>query len=246
MRIKITISSDKKEVPVPVHYNNLVQGAIYNKIDDPGFREYLHSMGFSFEKRKFKLFTFSRLMGNFKFDKASRMLVFKSPIKLVISSPLSLLIKELGNGLIKEGTIRFGEEVLEIKDLEAYSKEIKEDRILVKMISPVVTYSTIEKEGRKFTYYYSPYEDRFQETIAGNLAKKASLIYESKPDKNSLQITPKKVSPNDRKIIKFKGTVIQGWLGKYELKGAPKLLETAYYAGLGSKNSQGFGCFELL
>ncbi|MGB9819468.1 MAG: CRISPR-associated endoribonuclease Cas6 [Thermovenabulum sp.] len=28
--------------------------------------------------------------------------------------------------------------------------------------------------------------------------------------------------------------------------GEPLLLKTAYEAGLGSKNSQGFGCFEIL
>ncbi|MDN5332516.1 MAG: CRISPR-associated endoribonuclease Cas6 [Tepidanaerobacteraceae bacterium] len=47
------------------------------------------------------------------------------------------------------------------------------------------------------------------------------------------------------KVI-YKDVIIKGWMGVYILKGDPVLLKIAYDAGLGSKNSQGFGCFEIL
>jgi|Deesub1362B_J571_1020462.scaffolds.fasta_scaffold00176_36 CRISPR-associated endoribonuclease Cas6 len=38
----------------------------------------------------------------------------------------------------------------------------------------------------------------------------------------------------------------KGWMDRYRLTGAPELLRLAYDAVLGSKNSQGFGCFEVV
>jgi CRISPR-associated endoribonuclease Cas6 len=35
-------------------------------------------------------------------------------------------------------------------------------------------------------------------------------------------------------------------MGTYELQGDPALLQIALTAGLGAKNSQGYGCCELL
>lgn len=47
-------------------------------------------------------------------------------------------------------------------------------------------------------------------------------------------------------IIKYKGTVIKGYSGDFILKGNPELIKLAYDTGLGSKNSQGFGCIEVM
>jgi hypothetical protein len=40
--------------------------------------------------------------------------------------------------------------------------------------------------------------------------------------------------------------LIKAWEGVYELKGKPELLDVAYNTGLGAKNSQGLGCFEVV
>jgi len=58
-------------------------------------------------------------------------------------------------------------------------------------------------------------------------------------------IRPFKVSSRDEHVVKFKGTVIKGWTGVYELDLPLELWEMAYHAGLGAKNSQGFGCIGL-
>lgn len=44
----------------------------------------------------------------------------------------------------------------------------------------------------------------------------------------------------------FKGTVIKGWTGLYELSLPEPLFQIAYDTGLGSKNSQGFGMVEVV
>jgi len=50
----------------------------------------------------------------------------------------------------------------------------------------------------------------------------------------------------NQKVISYKGTVIKGWMGIYELRGDRELMKLVYDTGLGGKNPQGFGCFEIL
>ena len=62
--MQLTLNFDAPSpVELPVHYGHLVQGMLYHEMENPLLRSYLHEQGFQFEKRRFKLFTFSRLMG---------------------------------------------------------------------------------------------------------------------------------------------------------------------------------------
>jgi CRISPR-associated endoribonuclease Cas6 len=65
-------------------------------------------------------------------------------------------------------------------------------------------------------------------------------------DPTGFTFTPVEVQERDFKVVRYKGTIIKGWMGKYRLTGEPRFLEIALSAGLGSKNSQGFGCCELV
>ena len=50
----------------------------------------------------------------------------------------------------------------------------------------------------------------------------------------------------DLKIMKYGDTVIKAWSGVYELDLPEPFFLLAYDAGLGSKNSQGFGMVEVV
>jgi len=63
MRLEIIFKHDKLDLPI--HYNEIVQGFIYNHISED-LSKWLHDEGFAYEKRSFKFFTFSRIMGQFK------------------------------------------------------------------------------------------------------------------------------------------------------------------------------------
>jgi CRISPR-associated endoribonuclease Cas6 len=77
------------------------------------------------------------------------------------------------------------------------------------------------------------------------LQRKARIWYGEEPPLHDGTIRPLRVDKRKQHIVKFKDTVIKGWSGTYELALPPPYLELAYYAGLGAKNSQGFGCIEL-
>ncbi len=231
-------------VAVPVHYGTLLQGLIYRQMQNPVLRSYLHEHGFTLEKRRFKLFTFSRLMGRaVRFDRSGGIIVFTPPLRLVICSPIPFILQELGTGFLRQGCIRLGAAQLEVKEMATASPRVNSSSIRVRMLSPVVMYSTAKSEsGRSYTYYYSPFEPRFVELIGANLAKKHLLIYGRLAETGGFSIRPAEVREKDLKITRYKDTIIKGWMGEYHLSGDPELLQVALDAGLGAKNSQGYGC----
>lgn len=245
--MRLTLKLKYEELlKIPVDYNKFIQAAIYRAMDDPTLAHFLHTDGFQYEKRKFKMFTFSRLLGKTSYDKVNNMLELRPPIKLIISSPMDKLLESLGSGLLNNGHIYLGNHKLKIDEIEARSINIAGDNIRIFMLSPVVTYSTVVRNGRNYTYYYSPYEEMFSKNISSNLGKKARLVHAQLPREGQIIITPDVVSPRDKKIVNFKGTVIKGWMGIYKIKGPKELLQVALDAGIGSKNSQGFGCFDII
>lgn len=231
-------------VAVPVHYGTLLQGLIYRQMQNPALRCYLHEHGFALEKRRFKLFTFSRLMGRaVRFDRSAGRLVLTPPLRLIICSPVPFILQELGTGILREGRVRLGDALLDVQEMATASPRVNSSSIRVRMLSPVVMYSTAKSEnGRSYTYYYSPFEPRFVELIGANLAKKHLLIYGRRAEAGGFNIRPAKVGEKDLKITRYKDTIIKGWMGEYHLSGDPELLQVALDAGLGAKNSQGYGC----
>ncbi|MDK2900903.1 MAG: CRISPR-associated endoribonuclease Cas6, partial [Thermosipho sp. (in: thermotogales)] len=60
MRIYLDLDFEKLELPI--HYNHILQSIIINMIDSSGYRKFIHDEGYVLGKRKFKLYTFSRLL----------------------------------------------------------------------------------------------------------------------------------------------------------------------------------------
>jgi len=247
MQLTLVFRADAP-VNFPVHYAHLIQGVIYRSMENPALRKYLHDYGFSLGKRKFKLFTFSRLLGqSAQYDKSNQELILAPPLRLIICSPIPFILQELGNGLVRQGSVRIGHVQLNIAQMITTVPEIQNDRIRIRMLSPITIYSTLpsQSDGR-YTYYYSPFEPQFSALTGDNLMKKHLLIHGYSPKKQHFSITPLKVEEDDMKITRYKGFIVKGWMGEYELHAAPTLLQVALDAGLGAKNSQGYGCCSLL
>ena len=47
-------------------------------------------------------------------------------------------------------------------------------------------------------------------------------------------------------VTKYQGSYIEAWYGNFILSGKRKYLDFLYQTGLGSKNSQGFGMFNII
>lgn len=253
MRLQITLAS-QANINLPKSYNYILQSLIYTLLD-PVLRKFLHNEGYKYEKRKFKLFTFSRLTGRFK-DKGKNF-EFIPPIKFLISSPKDEILQSLAEGLLKKEKLLLGQNNVFIEAISVMPR-VDFDRfkgeMFIKILSPLTIYSTLRKsDGAKKTYYYSPFEEEFNFLIKENLRKKYELVFGEKCDRFDFEIHPYKVRPSDEKVIIYKKTksaqskptVIKGWMGLYKLKAAPQIFELSYDCGLGAKNSQGFGCWKV-
>ncbi|MEM4658075.1 MAG: CRISPR-associated endoribonuclease Cas6 [Candidatus Methanosuratincola sp.] len=234
-----------KPLTVPITYNHLIQGLLYNSITH-ALADILHNMGFAYERRRFKLFTFSRILGNYEIDKEKGSIIFTSPFRIVVSSLSKEFIEQITEELLRRESIIINSQRTHLDSAELSEHPIKQRSIRIRMLSPVTIYSTLSaKDGRRKTYYYAPFEREFSRLTSENAAKKYKAFYK-KNSVGELSIVPLDVDKGNEKIVTYKNTVIKGWTGIYELSGDPGLMKVVYDAGLGGKNSQGFGCFEII
>lgn len=248
MRLKLIFNANKPII-CDMNYHQQIQGLIYHVLDDPEVQDFLHEQGFSFGKRQFKLFVFSRLMGKARYDKNARQISFSPPVQLYLSSPWTEFLQNLIKGIMSQKILLLGRNTLQIEEviLEPAPSFEEQKNYQATMLSPVTIYSTLlTQEGVKKTYYYAPGEPEFEQLIRQNLIKKAQAFYNEDWSQLPFMIKPLgSVYTSQQKIIFFKNTVIKGWMGRFCLAGDPRLLRLAYDAGIGGKNAQGFGMFSL-
>ena len=134
--------------------------------------------------------------------------------------------------------------MLTLEKFECILEEVEEE-CMIKTLSPITVYSTlVSQDGKKKTYYYSPFESEFSELIKNNLIKKYEAFNCKKLDYYDFKITPIKETLKES-VIFYKGFIVKGWNGVFEIKGNKELIEVALNSGMGSKNSQGMGCIIL-
>jgi CRISPR-associated endoribonuclease Cas6 len=246
VRLKIKFRPEKPFFVLSCHYNGLIQALIYRHLDN-WLAKSIHDKGFKdpITKRHLKLFTFSRLIPENRPKVEKEHIEFKGPINLIVSSPSHEFIESFASNLLRDGRLYLAGEALELISVEVEPVPSYREKVIVKTLSPITVYSTLQtSDGRKKTYYYNPFETDFEELIIKNLQRKARTWFGKEIFGDSI-IKPYKVSTRNERIIIYKDTVIKAWDGLYELQLPPELFQMAFDAGLGAKNSQGFGCVEV-
>lgn len=244
MRICLTLRPYQGELSLPIQYNEYIQAFLYSHLDHH-LASCIHDEGIPdpVGKRRLKFFTFSRLLGRWRVSNGK--IIFSEAAKLVVASPMTDFLGSLATHLISQRSLPLGSQELYLEAVEIEPPLAAQRPILVQALSPITVYSTLfTAEGKRKTYYYSPWEREFEVLLLRNLQRKARVWYGS-PICEEGHIRPFKISRRDEHIVKFKGTVIKAWTGIYELDLPAEYLEMAYDAGLGAKNSQGFGCIAL-
>lgn len=228
-------------ISLPLNYNHIIQSIIYRAIGMmPDYAEFLHEEGYSREKRQYKMFQFSQLSGDYYIQ--NRQIIFKSYISFEIRSPEPLLIRLLGESFWNQG-IQFGKTLCTDIQMELYDYTIEESEVRIQMKSPLTVYSTDSENGQ--TYYYHPEEKEFYERINDNFYRKYQAYYGVSPV-SDLKIQKLEEGLPKKFVTKYQGSYITAWYGRYLISGKRKYLDFLYQTGLGSKNAQGFGMFELI
>jgi len=252
MRLKINLETSKK-LTLPVHYNAILQGLIYAQID-AHLAEWLHDQAYQTEKRLYKMFTFSRLVGPFRRENGQ--LCFQGSVGFQLASLNSEVLCSLAEHLLKSPDIRLGANQCRIAGIEVLAQpEVDFSKpVRVKTLAPLVIYETLKDgAGRNKTHYLNPQDLEWGQRVIDNLARKAkSLDWEDpKAALKDAWIRPQRVDLKDQKIVMYKKPgqrdfVIKGWTGLYKIKLPERYFWLAYDAGLGGKNAQGFGMVEVV
>ena len=224
-----------RRVRLPLAYNALIQGALYENWR--GTFPELHNEGYSDGLHRFRLFTFSPLQGRYQVQ--GKQIFFDGAIRFEVRSPVSELIDALCDSLQERGSMILGRNELPIISLESADRFLFFRHASIRMLSPVTVHET-QPNGQ--TIYYSPEDEMFLPLLAGNLESKlraagipAAPVLSCVPDRRTLR----------KRVTTFKGIYITGYEGRFQLQATPEAMALLYYAGLGSRNSQGFGMFAI-
>lgn len=239
MRIKVSLRKNGG-IELPIAYRSILQGVIYNAIRFDEKYGRIHDEGYSYEKRQFRNFTFSDIFGKYSVDKGK--ITFNGKCEFWLSSSDKEFLDIISQAFLTNG-IKLGENVIEEVEVEKMAINIEEDSIHIKMLSPICVCRTNKTTGK--TRYYNPGDKEFEELIQANFKRKYKAIYGIEPESN-VKILPELILPKHKKIIEYKGIIHEAWHGQYVLKGHTDYLTFLADVGIGSKNSKGFGLFEII
>ncbi|MCR4938721.1 MAG: CRISPR-associated endoribonuclease Cas6 [Treponemataceae bacterium] len=248
MQLKLSIKLNEP-LSLPLSYHNILQAIIYKLLGDSLGNSDLHDGGESYGKRKYKLFVFSLLQGKCKIK--GRSITFFDRVSFEIRSLDDNIIKTIEDNALKNG-IQFGDMVFIPVECTRRNEHITEDSILINMISPICIHKTLR--GTNHTFYLNPYSDDFSAEVNNNFIRKSqasgNFVSETESSPAYIQelisIEPVLVTQKDKYITKYKNTIIEAYQGLYILSGKKEYLDFLYNTGIGSKNSQGFGMFDLV
>lgn len=237
--MQLTLTFRCRDASLPLAHKYPVQSLIYHILSqDPGFSAQLHDGGFSAGNRRFKLFTFGDLTGNYRIENGT--ICFRDFISLEVRSPEPAFLETLEKCARTGQTYTLNGNALTLIALRRDARTVTQNQIRVQTLSPVTAHTTLA-DGT--TRYFSPEEPEFLQALVGNAYRKLMSFGQPIPA-GSLFILPQ--GSFKKVVTTYKGTYITAWKGEFLLKGNPELLTFLQDTGLGAKNSQGFGMFRVL
>ena len=234
MQIKIHLEN-KNELRLPLDYGYRLSSAIYRLTSaDADYAKFLHDCGYGENGRRYKLFTYSPLIGHHRIE--GRQIIFNGNIQLEVRSISGRFCEALKSSLLSDGHLKLMDTLLPVRMTEVYDSPLTLPESDIRTLSPIAVSSS---EGNK-TVYYSPAESCWEEMVNTTLYRKFLAAYDTEPPSVArLTLTggPKKV------VTKMKGIWVTAYHARLHISAHPLVTAFLYETGLGSKNSQGFGMF---
>ena len=231
---------NREDIWLKYGYESYIQSLLYS-LTEGDFGRFLHDQGYKYKERSYKLFAFSQILESPKAVKRDlKMFVFPSMITVRVSTVENEMMSALMQAIMNSQTVyRLGNNPVKLVSAKLLMVNAAPE-LEVEAKSPVCMYSTVSKpEGGNYTHYYSPTEPEFAQLIRENAIKKYAAYYGELPQNTNLEITP--IGKMTYRSTLYKGTVINGYLGRFLLKGSVELIDMMLKAGMGDKNAQGKG-----
>ena len=234
LRLKIDLS--KENFVLPIGYNHILQGTIYNMLNKKSEGEFYHNVGYKKDEKTFKLFVFSNLFGPFTIQK--KQIIFKDHFCFYISSMDEEFLQEVYNFLLMNEYLFMNNQKVKIELVRIMETPfIRNKEIWLKTLSPISVYSKQDD----FTTYYSPYDDKFSELIQQNLINKIEAygLIINDPTFEILEVKDVK-----ERMVKYKDCYYKAFNLKTKVNVSQDIFNLIYNSGLSSKGSCGFGMME--
>ncbi|MEO0268497.1 MAG: CRISPR-associated endoribonuclease Cas6 [candidate division WOR-3 bacterium] len=241
MRLKLLVGEDK-EYKIPWSYNYFLASSIYYLLSKYSlkFSYNIHSKGWSYKNKNFKLFSFSPLFPQkISFEKDYILMI--GPLTFILSSPDSVFIEILESVLKKEGFLKllcYNLPVLKTKifEISEINNELK-----AKTLSPLVV-SQSKKEGNKsFSIYLSPETEHFYHKLKEIIKDKFECFTGERLSDYDIEIMCESYKS---KLYSIKNIKVKGYMATLNLRGNIQVLRFIMDSGLGEKTSMGFGMVE--
>lgn len=256
MKFKITLKRNAKEKMLPVDYQYYIGAWVYKVIAraDNDFASFLHSYGYANGNKTFKFFCYSPLdFSNAKLWKEKSLFELNNDFaNLQVAFYLPDAAERFIIGLFNNQEVFIGDKFnginFTVTQIERLPETSINETLKYRAKSAVVV--CIMPENGKYAKYLSPDDDNYNELLKNNLIQKAMAVKPGNelPDNFTFKFTPN-TKPKS-KLITIKAytsqeSKIRGFVYDFTLTAPTPIHNLIQNAGLGEKNSVGFGWCEL-
>ena len=256
MRIALNLNVLGKENVLPINYQYELASWLYKTIHfaNPGFSDWLHQNGYSYENKRFKHFTFSNLNIPQRKVQSDRIVLLNGKARLLVSFSVNKSLQTFIYGMFQKQAFTLGDKKsqvqFEIRQVESLPEPLfkPEKKYTFQALSPICV--SVQGDDNAHAQYLSPDDPRFEQGLSSNLRNKfASLFGTENLNGDSLKMRLHGVQGPKSRLVKIKAdttqqSFIRGYTFRFTLEGSARLIRMAYNAGIGEKNSLGFGCIE--
>ena len=256
MRFKLTLQllPELKGRTIPINYQHELSSAIYRIFSNGNadYASWLHNNGFQIENKRFKLFTFSRLIVPYGIDKEKARLILKSTkIEWYITFLPEKSTKEFIEGIFKDQQFEIADTIsgaaFRINEIQIVPELDYTHDTVFATLSPICI-SRKNEQGK--TDYLSPSHPLYTQGILTGLLAKYQILtgnsYEGEAYCNLHVLN----EPRSSLVTIKKGTKaetrVRGFSYRFRIELPEKLMQIAYESGIGEKGSQGFGMIKTI
>jgi len=269
MRLRITLQLTRKTA-IPINHQHLLTGVVYRFLEraNADYASFLHEQGYpeirepdeaaGGSPHRFKLFVFSPVRSTQRRVTPEHLWLGPGEAHWLVSSPLEPFLMNFASGLLADSALQVGSATLPIAQVETLSTPDFGETAHFICLSPVVVSVMArasdagispESQRRLPPDYLRPDDPRFSEGVRQNLLAKYSALYGRRPSDDRLTLAFDQsylAQHKGTKVITYKEDIrILGAFCPFTLTGSSELIRLAWEAGVGGKNSGGFGKIEV-
>jgi CRISPR-associated endoribonuclease Cas6 len=259
MRFKITLNRTGRQRMLPMDYQYYLSAWIYKVIGkaDREFSNFLHTEGYSLGYKQFKLFNYSPLnFGRPSLWKEKALFEIRTDqLLLTVSFHLAEAAEKFIIGLFNNQQVYIGDQFngldLVVSQVERLPEPEMKSTMNYRAVSPVVI--SLKDETDKYAQYLSPADASYNDLIRQNIWNKYNSVpnIEKLPEDLSFQFKLKGEPKSKSKLITIKPytpeqSKVRGFVFDFSLTCPAEIHQLILAAGIGEKNSMGFGWVEVV